>query len=134
MILDMLKIGTLILSLTFVIACSSDMDDTSLQTDLLVNCWTHSLEEDPDGNTQIFRTCNSMDFPVSRFRMVFDLKADGTCEYLEASPIDAHMLVPGTWRFELATQRLMIFAEKGEPAFMMRVEKLEENLAELRSI
>lgn len=110
------------------------MPEDSLRSEFLINCWTHSMEEDPDGNTQVYRTCDSMNFPNSRFRMVFDLKSDGSCEYLELSPVDAHTMVPGTWTFEMGTQRLMIFAEKGDPAFMMRVEKLEERFAELRSI
>lgn len=110
------------------------MEEDSLRSEFLVNCWTHSMEEDPDGSTQVYRTCDSMNFPASRFRMVFDLKADGSCEYLQLSPVDAHSMEPGTWTFEIGTQRLMIFAEKGDPAFMMRVEKLEAQFAELRSI
>jgi len=134
MILSMFRFCTLFLCLAFTISCTTNMDEDSLRTDFLVNCWTHSMEEDPDGTTQVYRTCDSMDFPASRFRMVFDLKADGSCTYLELSPVDAHMMVPGTWSFENGTQRLMIFAEKGDPAFMMTVEKLEEQVVELRSI
>lgn len=130
----MLRLSTLILCLSFALSCATNMEENSLRTEFLVNCWTHSMEEDPDGSTQIYRTCDSMDFPSSRFRMVFDLKSDGSCEYLELSPVDAHMMVKGTWSLESGTQRLMIFAEKGDPAFMMKVEKLEEKLAELRSI
>jgi len=132
--LTMMKISMLVLFLSILLSCSSDPDEEMFQTDLLNNCWTHSMEEDPDGNTQVYRTCDSMDFPPSRFRMVFDLKSDGTCEFLELSPVDAHMMVPGTWSFEVGTQRLMIFAQKGDPAFMMKVEKLEEQYAELTSI
>ena len=134
MIKNMLRLSTLILLLAFSISCTTNLEEEGLRTDFLVNCWTHSMEEDPDGSTQVYRTCDSMDFPDSRFRMVFDLKSDGTCEFLALSPVDAHMMVPGTWTFESGTQRLMIFADKGDPAFMMRVEKLEQSFAELKSI
>lgn len=129
----MFKLSTYIYITILLISCGSDPKENMLQEELLINCWTHSIEEDPDGSTQIYRLCQSMVFPASRFRMTFDLKANGTCEYLELSPVDAHNMVNGTWTFDEVSQRLMLFAEKGDPAFMMKVERLEENIAELRS-
>jgi len=82
----MLRLAALILLLTLAISCTTNMEEDSLRNEFLINCWTHSMEEDPNGETQVYR------------------------------------------------ERLMIFAEKGEPAFMMRVVKLEEQYAELQSI
>lgn len=130
----MLKLSTFLFIFITLVSCGSNPEEELVREEFLINCWTHSMEEDLDGRFQIYRTCQSMTFPESRFRMVFDLKSDGTCEYLELSPVDAHRMVKGTWTFESGTQRLMLFAEKGDPAFMMRVERLEANLAELRSI
>lgn len=109
-----------ILFITF--ACSSSIEMVeSLNTDFLINCWTHSMEEDPDNETQVYRQCDSMVFPASRFRMFMDLKADGTCEYLELSPVDAHQAVKGTWLFDDAQQQLSILNEKGGTVFESKI-------------
>lgn len=82
------------------------------------------MEEDPDNSTQVFRQCQSRDFPDSRFRMFMDLKSDGTCEYLELSPVDAHQAVPGTWIFNEAQMILSILNEKGGTVFESEIKSI----------
>lgn len=118
----MFKIAISLFALILFSSCSSDSQIIdSLQTELLVNCWTHSMEEDPNNVTQIYRPCLSREFPESRFRMFMDLKSDGSCEYLELSPVDAHQAVEGSWIFDESTDQLSILNQKGSPVFESKI-------------
>ncbi len=129
----MTRLATLIFILLISFSCSSNTEMLeSLNTDLLINCWTHSMEEDPDNETQVFRQCDSMVFPASRFRMFMDLKADGTCDYLELSPVDAHQTVKGTWLFDDSQLQLSILNEKGGTVFESKIGTLAADRIDFR--
>lgn len=75
---------------------------------LLINCWKHSYEEDPAGDVDLYRPCDSMEFPLSRFRGTITFKENGECEYLVLSPNDAHYFQSGRWEFVEETQTILI--------------------------
>lgn len=122
----MTKLLSLSVILLLYISCTTDADMVEISySDLLINCWTHSMEEDPDDNTQVYRQCQSQDFPPSRFRMFMDLKSDGTCEYLELSPVDAHQSVKGSWIFDQNTEEFSILNHAGKPVFESKITNVE---------
>ena len=84
--------------------------DTS---DLLVNCWTHSHEEDAQDGKQIFRPCDFKSFGPSHYRNKLVLKANQNAEYLELSPTDAHTMQPGKWVYDAKSKILRIMNAAG---------------------
>jgi len=121
--------------IAFIFACSSEnpMDERNeLDTNNFVQCWTHSTEEDTEGNVQHFRPCDSMEFPVSRFRMTMTLRADGTATYLELSPVDAHQTVEGSWRYSEADSNFQLLNEKEATILIGSIDQLNATLLLLR--
>ena len=75
---------------------------------LLINCWKHSYEEDPSDGVDLYRPCDSMEFPPSRFRETMTFRENGECEFLVLSPNDAHYFQNGRWEFVNETQTIVI--------------------------
>ncbi len=68
----------------------------------IVGPWIRSLEEESDTEdpgVEWYRPADSRDFPPAWFRMAYTFRADGRCEYLWLSPVDAHDMRVGTWDF-----------------------------------
>jgi hypothetical protein len=103
-----------------------------LETDRLINCWTHAMEEDSGDGTQIFRPCDSQEFPLSRFRMTMTLRPDGTAEYLELSPVNAHQLVEGRWAFDESQREFQLLNDKEENVLRATLEDLQNDRIALR--
>lgn len=61
----------------------------------LIGCWTHAYEEGRD----LYKGCDSQEFGLSRFRQVYDFKADGTVSYLVLHPADAHYMDEAKWEY-----------------------------------
>lgn len=59
--------------------------------------WIHAREEDADG-IQVYRAKGSFAPRPSRFRMEYELKADGKCRYMWLSPSDGHQMKDGSWK------------------------------------
>ncbi len=117
------------------IACTSNDEITeqlSSNSEVLINCWTHSMEEDPNSNVQIYRPCDFMEFPVSRFRMTMTLHSDGTAEYLELSPVDAHQTVAGSWRFTEEDSNFQLMNEKEDAILSGTVGELSSDILAIR--
>lgn len=122
----MAKITTCLFIIVLSYSCTTNSElEENLNTDLLINCWTHSMEEDPDSKTQVYRQCQSREFPDSRFRMFMDLKSDGSCEYLELSPVDAHQSVKGSWIFDQDTEEFSILNNTGKAVFESKITNVE---------
>jgi hypothetical protein len=84
----------------------------------LVGHWVRSLEEESsteDPGVEWYRPADSRDFPPAWFRMAYGFRADGRCEYLWLSPVDAHEMRPGTWDFAADDPHVVrIFDDEGE--------------------
>lgn len=63
---------------------------------LLHGRWTHSHEEDSDGET-VYRPAD-WDFPPSRGRRSFELHADGALASSKPGPTDQAVGATGEWR------------------------------------
>jgi len=116
---------------TAIISCQPPEEEPeSMDTDFLVNCWTHAQEEDRD-RTNVYRLCDSQDFPASRFRRILDIKGDGSCEYLALSPVDAHSMEEGSWNFDQDSNLLEILDSRSNVVIAAEVTKLEADIMEI---
>lgn len=79
---------------------------------LLINCWKYSYEETTSDNSKVYRPCDSMEFPPSRFRSTFIFKENNDCEYLELAPNDAHFFKNGSWEYE-SESRIILIKDEG---------------------
>lgn len=70
----------------------------------LVGCWTHAYEE---GQT-IYKGCDAQAFGLSRFRQVYDFRADGTVNYLVLHPADAHYMDEAKWEYVSNRNQVLI--------------------------
>lgn len=95
----------------------------------LMGCWWHSYEEDISNDILIFRPCNDQDqeIPLSRFRSVYVLKDEGSCEYLVLHPLDAHYMEEGKWDYNACTGIIQVKTLKDSSIFEMEVMDLEED-------
>jgi hypothetical protein len=71
--------------------------------------WIHSYEDDTQ-DTKVFHP-SSYDFPLSRGRVGFELKEDGTCIHYDIGPSDLPKKVIGKWKLEEEKIK-MDFADK----------------------
>jgi len=60
--------------------------------------WLHSHEEDT-ATEMVFRP-DSFSFPLSRGRVGFELRPDGTCVQIGIGPADGPVTSEGHWRIE----------------------------------
>lgn len=90
----------------------------------VIGCWTQSIEEE-NTEERVYRPCDYKEFSTERFRMVFDLFDDHTCEYKVLSPSDAHFMTSGIWLFE--SDVLTIYDYDGEIQLEGIVKKLSSN-------
>lgn len=117
--------------LTFVFSGFSTCIENQ-ETELL-GCWKNSREESKDPAVSIvFRPCDFMEFPPSRFRFSFELMKAGKCKISMVGPTDAHYMENGTWTFDKKTKVLELFNAEGNSHRKFELLKFEENFLELK--
>jgi hypothetical protein len=84
--------------------------------------WVHSHEEDVPGE-MVFRPATH-DFPPSRGRLAFELRADGSYAEAAIGPADVPLAVTGTWRLD---DDVLVIAREAEtePERRLRVKAAE---------
>lgn len=85
----------------------TNVNANNISTDLLKNHWVRSDEEEID-SVRLFRPNDYKEFPVSRFRQIYNFKDSGKCAYLVLAPNDAHYFDEGTWKYDANNQTLEI--------------------------
>ncbi len=87
-----------LLLLIFFISCKDKSNPTVAEQGYsnLTKSWTNSFEEQTD-SIQIYRPSNYKQFPIARFREIFEFSKDSSCSYLVLSPVDAHYMQIGKW-------------------------------------
>ena len=103
---------------------STDTTNSTSKNNDIRKCWTNSYEEATDGGPQIFRPCDYKEFPVSHYRLRFELNPDNVASYLFLSPVDAHHMVPGTWSYDESSKALVIKDSTGVIAHTYQVVEL----------
>jgi len=107
-------------------SCISNKTKVENSNSLLVNCWTHSYEDNTD-DKETYLLCDAKDFPPSRFRASFTLANDGSCTYKTLAPNDAHFQSDGTWTYDQESKQLVIKGSDGTIANTYVVELLESD-------
>jgi hypothetical protein len=101
----------------------------------LLGCWMNSREESKDpAVSTVFRPCDFMEFPPSRFRFSFELMKAGECKISMVGTTDAHYLEDGTWAFNKRTKLLELFDGNGNSHRKFEVLGIDTNLLELKPI
>ena len=99
----------------------------------LLGCWKNSREESKDpAVSTVFRPCDFMEFPPSRFRFSFELMKAGKCKISMVGPTDAHYMENGTWTFDKKTKVLELFTAEGNSHRKFELLKFEKNFLELK--
>jgi len=111
-----LALTTILLTVLFA-ACNGDRPvapaPSAFDPADLVGHWVRSFEEESteDPNVEWYRPAESHDFPPARFRMAYRFRADGSCQYLRLSPVDAHETRAGTWDFVDSDPRRILITD-----------------------
>lgn len=92
----------------FLLLATKIYSQNSLNTELLIGCWTDSREENSE-ETHFFRPCDYKEFPRSRFRFKMVLKENNQCEWLYLHPSDMHSMKGGTWQLDKDLKTLSIY-------------------------
>lgn len=111
--------------------CQEDANDPpptdEIKAELLLNCWVHVYEEDPDVYRQVYQVCElSEELPPSRFRATYTFLEDGVCEYLALSPVDAHHTATGTWEFDKENHQVKVYDKNGALVITMTILEIGE--------
>ncbi|HMQ48251.1 MAG TPA: hypothetical protein PKA00_14900 [Saprospiraceae bacterium] len=102
-----------LLATGFMASCETGKNTLVTADSLLINCWTHSYEEESGGVEKIYRPCDYQEFPPSRYRNTYIFKENNVCEYLTLAPNDAHTTSNGTWAYSKTDNKLIIKQENG---------------------
>lgn len=90
------------------VSCTVGKETMGLDSSLLLNCWKHSYEEEVEGGNRIYRPCDYITFPPSRYRESFTFSKNDQSTYSVLAPTDAHYDEEGGWNYDEATQKLTI--------------------------
>ncbi len=125
------KFITILLLLAVVfIGCNSTKN---IDASLLKNSWTHAYEEDENG-VSVFRQTDSQEFAPSMYRLNLFLKDQNQAEYLVLSPVDAHYMETGLWRYDTNSNRLIVTDTSGKTVRQYQVLEVTDNLLKVKEI
>ncbi len=120
--------------LIMLVAGCEKNDDELTQTSVLEKSWTRSYEEETLEEIEIYRPSDSKDFPLSRYRQIFNFKDNNVCEYLILAANDAHYLESGFWDYNEKTNIVTIFNLDFEILYVFEVVELTDILLRLKAI
>lgn len=105
------------------------MDDNPL-LEVLTRHWVHSYEEEISQSDMIelYRPDGYKPFAPSWFRMQYVFKRNGTCEWMELAPNDAHTMKPGTWTFDAEHPDVIHIRQAGRTVTYRIIELTAEKL------
>ena len=124
---------TIFLALGIMIT-SCKNNQTSNQKTLLEKSWTHSSEESNSGEFEIYRPSDYKEFPVSRYRQVFNFKDNDQCEYLALEANDAHDMKYGKWELDEKANNIKIYNAHSELLYEYEIIELKDDLLKLKAI
>jgi len=104
------------------------------QRSLLEKSWAHAYEEDISEEIEMYRPSDSNDFPLSRYRQVYNFEKSNACEYLVLAANDGHYMERGIWTYNEKSNIITIFNSGFEKLYEFEVVELTVNLLKLRPI
>lgn len=97
---------------------------SQIDTEALLQEWTHSREEDTETET-VYRPA-SYDFPPARGRKSFTLKPEGSLIEGGIAPNDARQETAGKW--ELDGDRLIFYTKSAsEPSRVLKIKSVDKD-------
>lgn len=120
-------ITALALALLGLISCQKE-NDLERNEDLLMGCWTHSIEEDSIAGIETFRRCDYKDFDATRFRQTYILRSEQECDYLVLAPNDAHYVETGSWNWDEESRMLNIMDKDGAEFKIFEINNIADSL------
>lgn len=114
--------------------CSRNLSSTKTNyPEALQKEWKHSYEESAAG-VDIYRPADYKIFTPSKFRRVYNFKANGKCEYLVLHPADAHYMANGTWNYNPETRYIQIRDEKSEQVVLLEVLEIGKDILKVQIV
>ena len=113
---------------------SCKKDNNTIQRSLLENSWTHSSEESIPGQIEVYRPTNYKEFPLTRFRQIFNFKYNNLCDYLVLLPNDGQYFKNAFWDFDEKANIIKIYNENSEVLYKYEVIELRDNLLKIKAI
>lgn len=96
--------------------------------DALLGCWMNAYEEQTSDSGKIYRPCDYMEFPPSRFRDSMEFMEGGECRYMVLSPNDAHYAESGRWEYLEGPKQLKIYDADGSLVKSLQIENVGADL------
>ncbi len=115
------------------VACKTNDPVNNDYSALLIHCWTHSYEENTSENIEVYRHCDYMNFPASRYRQVYNFKENYECEFLVLAPNDAHYLEKGKWEYDENSKIIKILNFDNLVLKEFEINELTDNLLEIKN-
>ncbi len=125
-----LNLITMVFASAFMMT-SCEESKNRLQIELLENNWTQAFEEKLSDDLEVYRPSDYKDFPVARYRQVFNFHENKVCEYLVLAENDGHYMETGTWEYDPKTNRIKILNSETEIVHDFEVVQLSEDLLKL---
>ena len=113
---------------------SCKKDNNTIQWSLLENSWTHSFEESIPGQIEVYRPTNYKEFPILRFRQIFNFKHNNICDYLVLLPNDGQYFKNAFWDFDEKANIIKIYNENHAVLYKFEVIELGDNLMKIKAI
>ena len=101
-----------------------------IRRELLYQHWVHSHEEDTDAEL-VFRPA-TFNFPRSRGRFSFELKADGGLVESGIAPDDRQQQTQGSWKLEDDDHLILYTPSPSKPKRVMRIASVNKTRLVIR--
>lgn len=118
---------------TSVMISSCEQNDVVIQASLLEKGWTHSFEEKTSGEIEIYRPGDYKDFPLSRYRQMFNFEANNVCDYRVLAANDGHHMETGRWEYKKKKNVIRIFNSKSVMIYEFDILELTDNLLKMKA-
>lgn len=122
----------LIAFIGLITSCTEEVQLVETFNTSLLNCWTHSYEEENNTEEKIYRPCDFREFGPSRYRSTYIFEEDNSCQYLVLATNDAHFFQTATWELDEQTQVIVIKGANNEVIQEIEVIELAEDQLRIR--
>ena len=112
---------------------SCENSKKEVQMILLEKSWTQSFEEKTTENIEIYRPSDSKNFPMARYRQIFNFLDNEVCEFLVLADNDAHAMEKGRWYFNDKASSIKISNLDSELLYDFEIVQLTEDILMLKT-
>lgn len=128
----LIHLSVVIISVIVFTHCEKDDDDV-IRKSSLEKSWTQSYEEKTLEEIEIYRPSDYKDFPLSRYRQIFNFYENNVCDYLVLAANDGHYMESGSWEFNNQTNIISIYNSEFEVLYEWEVVELKDKILKMRA-